>query len=63
MKNGPYRFMSWLGFMLALASSFLPEKYMKFGFYKTFIFLMLLAILIELWDIADSIREGKHEQK
>ncbi|EPC70202.1 hypothetical protein M5119_10680 [Lacticaseibacillus paracasei] len=59
MKNGPYRFMSWLSFMLALASSFLPEKYMKFGFYKTFIFLMLLAILIELWDIADAIREGK----
>lgn len=58
MKDGPYRFMSWLGFMLALASSFLPGKYMKFGFYKTFIFLMLLAILIELWDIADSIREG-----
>ncbi len=58
MKNGPYRFMSWLGFILALASSFLPEKYMKFGFYKTFIFLMLLAILIELWDIADAIRDG-----
>ncbi|MEN3087998.1 hypothetical protein [Lacticaseibacillus paracasei] len=59
MKNRPYRFMSWLGFILALASSFLPEKYMKFGFYKTFIFLMLLAILTELWDIADSIREER----
>ncbi|EPD09363.1 hypothetical protein Lpp70_00450 [Lacticaseibacillus paracasei subsp. paracasei Lpp70] len=59
MKNGPYRFMSWLGFILALVSSFLPEKYMKFGFYKTFIFLMLLAILIELWDIADAIREKR----
>ncbi|MCT3364149.1 hypothetical protein EFP44_08920 [Lacticaseibacillus paracasei] len=59
MKNGPYRFMSWLGFMLALASSFFPEKYMKFGFYKTFIFLMLLAILTELWDIADAIREKR----
>lgn len=59
MKNGPYRFMPWLGFMLALASSFFPEKYMKFGFYKTFIFLMLLAILLALWDIADSIREER----
>ncbi|MEN2327358.1 hypothetical protein [Lacticaseibacillus paracasei] len=59
MKNGRYRFMSWLSFILALASSFLPEKYMKSGFYKTFIFLMLLAILIELWDIADAIREKR----
>ena len=59
MKNRPYRFMSWLGFVLALVSSFLPEKYMKFGFYKTFIFLMILATLIELWDIADAIREGR----
>lgn len=61
MKDGPYRFMSWLGFILVLASSFLPEKYMKFGFYKTFILLMLLAILLALWDIADVIREGDHE--
>ncbi|RNE21649.1 hypothetical protein FEZ40_05495 [Lacticaseibacillus paracasei] len=59
MKIRPYRFMSWLGFMLVLASSFLPGKYMKFGFYKTFIFLMLLAILFALWDISDSIREER----
>lgn len=59
MKNRPYRFMSWLCFILALASSFLPEKYTKFGFYKTFIFLMILAILLALWDIADSIREER----
>ena len=63
MKIRPYRFMSWLSFILALVSSFLPEKYIKFGFYKTFIFLILLAILLALWDISDSIREGKHEQK
>jgi hypothetical protein len=61
MKIRPYRFMSWLGFVLALVSSLLPEKYMKFGFYKTFIFLMILAILIELWDIADAIREESHD--
>ncbi|MDE3293504.1 hypothetical protein ETB91_11720 [Lacticaseibacillus rhamnosus] len=59
MKNGPYHFMSWIVFMLAMASSFLPEKYMKLGFYKTFVFLMLLAILTELWDISDSIREDR----
>ena len=59
MKNGPYRFMSWIVFMLAVVDSLLPEKYMKFGFYKTFIFLMLLAILLALWDIADSIREER----
>ncbi len=59
MKIRPYRFMSWLGFMLAVVASFLPEKYMKFGFYKTFILLMLLAILLALWDIADAIREKR----
>ena len=59
MKNGPYRFMSWLVFMLAVVTSFMPEKYMKFGFYKTLIFLMLLAILLALWDISDSIREER----
>ena len=59
MKNGPYRFMSWLVFMLTVVTSFMPEKYMKFGFYKTLIFLMLLAILLALWDISDSIREER----
>lgn len=59
MKIRPYRFMSWIVFMLAVVASFLPEKYMKFGFYKTFIFLMILAILTEIWDIAESIREER----
>ena len=59
MKIRAYHFMSWLVFMLAVVTSFMPEKYMKFGFYKTLIFLMLLAILLALWDISDSIREER----
>lgn len=59
MKISPYRFMSWLGFILALASSFLPAKYMNFGVYKTFTGLTLSAILFALWDIADVIREER----
>lgn len=57
MKIRPYRFMSWLGFILALASSFLPAKYMNFGVYKTFTGLTLIAVLFALWDISDAIRE------
>ena len=49
MKISPYRFMSWLGFILALASSFLPAKYMNFGAYKTFTGLTLIAVLFALW--------------
>ena len=44
MKISPYRFMSWLVFILALASSFLPAKYMNFGAYKTFTGLTLIAV-------------------
>ncbi|EKP98149.1 hypothetical protein LCA12A_0928 [Lacticaseibacillus casei 12A] len=61
MKNGPYRFMSWLGFMLAVVTSFMPEKYLAYGYYKTYVFLTLSAILFALWDIADSIREESHD--
>lgn len=59
MKNGPYRFMSWLGFMLAVMASFMPEKNLVYGYYKTFVFLTSTAILFALWDIADSIREER----
>ncbi|EPC17009.1 hypothetical protein Lpp226_2693 [Lacticaseibacillus paracasei subsp. paracasei Lpp226] len=61
MKNGPYRFMSWLGFILGIVASFMPEKNLVYGYYKTVVFLTLTAILFALWDISDSIREGKHE--
>ena len=57
MKNGHYRFMSWLGFILCIVVSFMPEKHLVYGYYKTFVFLILAAILFALWDIADSIRE------
>ena len=59
MKIRPYRFMSWLGFILAGVASFIPEKNLVYGYYKTVVFLMLLAILLALWDIADAIREER----
>lgn len=59
MKIRPYRFMSWLGFILCIVASFMPEKNLAFGYYKTFVFLTLSAILFALWDISDSIREEK----
>lgn len=59
MKIRVYRFMSWLGFILAGVASFIPEKHLVYGYYKTVVFLMLLAILTELWDIADAIREER----
>ncbi|WP_318639511.1 hypothetical protein [Lacticaseibacillus rhamnosus] len=34
MKNGHYRFMSWLGFILCIVVSFMPEKYLAYGYYK-----------------------------
>ena len=59
MKNRPYRFMSWLGFILCIVASFMPDKNLVYGYYKTFVLLILLAILLALWDIADSIREER----
>lgn len=59
MKIRPYRFMSWLGFISCIVVSFMPEKYLVYGYYKTVVFLMILAILFAIWDIADVIREGK----
>ncbi|MFT8865978.1 MAG: hypothetical protein ABF912_11365 [Lacticaseibacillus paracasei] len=59
MKYGTHRLMSWIGFMLAVVSSLMPEKYLAFGYYKTFVFMTLTAILFALWDISDSIREEK----
>ena len=59
MKYGTHRFMSWIGFMLAVVASFTPEKYLVYGYYKTFVFLTLSAILFALWDITDVIRDGK----
>ena len=59
MKIRPYRFMSWLGFILAVVSSLMPEKHLAYGHYKTFVFLTLTAILFAIWDIADSIREER----
>ncbi|RNE28549.1 hypothetical protein FAM6012_02251 [Lacticaseibacillus paracasei] len=59
MKIRPYRFMSWLNFILCIVASFMPDKNLVYGYYKTFVFLTLAAILFALWDIADSIREGK----
>lgn len=61
MKIRPYRFMSWLGFILCIVASFMPEKNLVYGYYKTYVSLTLSAILFALWDISDSIREGKHE--
>jgi len=61
MKIRPYRFMSWVGFISCIVASFTPEKHLAYGYYKTFVFLTLAAILFALWDISDSIREGKHE--
>ncbi|ALJ97826.1 hypothetical protein CL2_54 [Lactobacillus phage CL2] len=59
MKIRPYRFMSWIGFILSIVASFMPEKRLVYGYYKTFVFLILAAILFALWDIADSIREER----
>ena len=59
MKNRPYRFMSWIGFISCIVASFMPEKNLEFGYYKTFVFLTLWAILFALWDISDSIREER----
>lgn len=59
MKNGTHRFMSWIGFMLAVVASFMSEKHLVYGYYKTFVFLTLSAILFALWDISDSIREER----
>ena len=59
MKIRPYRFMSWLGFISCIVASFMPEKNLAFGYYKTFVFLTLWAILFALWDISDSIRDGR----
>ncbi|MDM7550371.1 hypothetical protein QUD65_11745 [Lacticaseibacillus paracasei] len=61
MKIRPYRFMSWLGFISCIVASFMPEKNLAFGYYKTFVFLTLTAILFAIWDITDVIREEKHE--
>lgn len=61
MKIRPYRFMSWVGFILCIVASFMPEKHLVYGYYKTFVFLILAAILFALWDITDVIREEKHE--
>ncbi|EPC77128.1 hypothetical protein FAM22279_01969 [Lacticaseibacillus paracasei] len=58
MKNRPYRFISWIGFILCIVASFMPEKNLVYGYYKTFVFLTLAAILFALWDISDSIRES-----
>lgn len=61
MKIRPYRFMSWLGFILCIVASFMTEKHLVYGYYKTYVFLTLTAILFALWDISDSIREEEHE--
>lgn len=59
MKIRPYRFMSWVGFILVAVSSLMPERHLVYGYYKTFVFLTLSAILFALWDISDSIREER----
>ncbi|XOV23457.1 hypothetical protein N1E17_04745 [Lacticaseibacillus paracasei] len=59
MKIRPYRFMSWLGFILCIVASFMSDKNLVYGYYKTLVFLILLAILFALWDIADAIREER----
>ncbi|MCZ2765759.1 hypothetical protein O2F50_08620 [Lacticaseibacillus paracasei] len=63
MRIGINRFMSCLSLTLAASASFLPAKYMNFGAYKTFICLTLVAILLELWDVADVIREVRDETR
>ncbi|EKQ17900.1 hypothetical protein LCAUCD174_0881 [Lacticaseibacillus paracasei] len=37
----------------------MPEKHLVYGYYKTYVFLTLAAILFALWDIADSIMEER----
>ncbi|BAN73815.1 hypothetical protein DB330_12750 [Lacticaseibacillus casei] len=59
MRIGINRFMSWIGFTLAVVASFMPEKHLAYGHYKTFVCLALGAILFALWDIADVIREAR----
>ncbi|MCT4385059.1 hypothetical protein EFT54_07270 [Lacticaseibacillus paracasei] len=59
MKIRAYRFMSWLDFILCIVASFMPEKYLTFGYYRAYVFLTLTAILFALLDIADSIREER----
>lgn len=59
MRSRTYHFMSWLSFVLIGVSTFLSHKYLVHRFYETSVFLILLAILFALWDIADVIREGK----
>lgn len=61
MKIRIYRFMSWIFFILIGIASFTPEKHLVYGYYKTFVFLVLTAILFAIWDIADVIREENHE--
>ncbi|WP_445623829.1 hypothetical protein [Lacticaseibacillus paracasei] len=60
MKIRIYRFMSWLGLILIGVSSLIPEKHLAYGYYKTFVFLTLTAILVLvgcwilrlLWNVA-----------
>lgn len=59
MKIRIYRFMSWLGLILIGVSSLIPDNHLVYGYYKTVVFLVLTAILFAIWDISDSIREGK----
>ena len=59
MKIRVYRFMSWIGFILIMIASFIPEKHLTYGYYKTVVFLTLTAILFALWDIADVIGEER----
>lgn len=61
MKIRAYRFMSWVGFILAVVASFMPEKHLVYGCYKTFVYMTLTAILFAIWDVADVIREEEHE--
>nr|WP_238929081.1 hypothetical protein [Lacticaseibacillus paracasei] len=62
MKIRIYRFMSWLGLILIGVSSLIPEKHLAYGYYKTFVFLTLTAILFAVWDITDVIREANHDR-
>lgn len=57
MKIRPYRFVSWISFISCIVVSFIPEKTLVYGYYKTYVFLTLSAILFALWDISDVIRE------
>lgn len=59
MKISPSRFMSWLDFILCIVASFMPDKNLVYGYYKTCVLLTLAAILFALWDISDSIREER----